>query len=229
MASTPSPREKPHQRKRVLPRFEPRVRLARLTPRARPARPRRVCGCAAQRAAPLSPTRALRRHTLGALWDRLADGTVGCVACAWRTVLWVVSHVRGRPWVVSGGEKKDFTTKLPFLFWQRRPGAPPSRKRVWAIPQSLCCPAPGPRPHTRREYQRAAPAFQEGHRSPPVSAHGGVSGCAGVVGLRREGVDIQLEAQRAKLGNRGASAVGKRARLGYRRPARQTPGRSSPA
>ena len=62
---------------------EARVRLARLTPRARPARPRRACGCAAQSDAPLPPTRALRRHTPGALWDRLADGTVGCVACAW--------------------------------------------------------------------------------------------------------------------------------------------------
>ena len=57
-------------------------RLARLTPRARPARPGRVCGCAAQSAAPLPPTRALRRHTAGALWGRLADGTVGCVTCA---------------------------------------------------------------------------------------------------------------------------------------------------
>ena len=46
-----------------------------------PARPRRACGCAAQSDAPLPPTRALRRHTPGALWDRLADGTVGCVAC----------------------------------------------------------------------------------------------------------------------------------------------------
>ena len=53
-----------------------------VTPRALVARPRRVCGCAAQSAAPLPPTRALRRHTPGALWDRLADGTVGCVACA---------------------------------------------------------------------------------------------------------------------------------------------------
>ena len=48
----------------------------------KPARPGRVCGCAAQSAAPLPPTRALRRHTAGALWGRLADGTVGCVACA---------------------------------------------------------------------------------------------------------------------------------------------------
>ena len=47
----------------------------------RPARPRRVCGCAAQSAAPLPPTRVLRRPTPAALWDRLADGTVGCVAC----------------------------------------------------------------------------------------------------------------------------------------------------
>ena len=65
-----------------VPRREPRFRLARLTPRARQARPRRVCGRAAQSAAPLPPTRALRRHTPGTLWGRLADGAVGCVACA---------------------------------------------------------------------------------------------------------------------------------------------------
>ena len=33
-------------------------------------------------AAPLPPTRALQRRTTDAPWDRLADGTVGCVACA---------------------------------------------------------------------------------------------------------------------------------------------------
>ena len=39
-------------------------------------------GCATRSAAPLPPTRALQRRTTGAPWDRLADGTVGCVACA---------------------------------------------------------------------------------------------------------------------------------------------------
>ena len=37
-----------------------------------------TCGCAAQSAAPLPPTRALPRPTPVALGDRLADGTVGC-------------------------------------------------------------------------------------------------------------------------------------------------------
>ena len=46
---------------------------------------RAVCECVGH---PLPPTRALRRHTAGALWGRLADGTVGCVACAlWCTLV----------------------------------------------------------------------------------------------------------------------------------------------
>ena len=44
----------------------------------------------------LHATRALRRHTPVALWDRLADG------------LWVVLHVRSRPWVVSGGVEATY-------------------------------------------------------------------------------------------------------------------------
>ena len=57
--------------------FMAQVRLARLTPRARPARPRRVCGCAAQSAAPLPPTRALRPPTPGALWGRFSIFRLG--------------------------------------------------------------------------------------------------------------------------------------------------------
>ena len=43
---------------------------------------RTVRQAAPERARGVPPKRARRRHTAGALWGRLADGTVGCVACA---------------------------------------------------------------------------------------------------------------------------------------------------
>ena len=47
--------------------------------------------------------RALPRCRLHARYGGLPRARSGT---AWRTVLWVVSHVSSRPWVVSGGGKR---------------------------------------------------------------------------------------------------------------------------
>ena len=67
---------------------------------------------------------------------------------AWRTVLWVVSHVRGRPWVVSGGvlkcEGASATTAPKCTKVHRSAGCIESRKRsacirgMWPVCRSAC-------------------------------------------------------------------------------------------
>ena len=72
---------------------------------------------------------------------------------AWRTVLWVVSHVRGRPWVVSGGRSKHLgrhrTRSWPKSTFSSR-CAPRQSYTLLSRPRFRCDLLPPP--HFHRKY-----------------------------------------------------------------------------